>query len=151
MLTVQTTHTFYYLIKKGGIMSHISDLILMAGLIASLIHDVGHPGVTNSFLVSTKHAKAIRYNDTSVLENHHCAVGFKLLMDPQNDIFETLSEAQSWNVRQIIINMILATDISNHFEQLLAIQNNKKFPDDNKKDKQALMNILLYTADHAAP
>ena len=61
MLTVQTTHTFYYLIKKGGIMSHISDLILMAGLIASLIHDVGHPGVTNSFLVSTKHAKAIRF------------------------------------------------------------------------------------------
>jgi len=102
-------------------------------------------------LISTKHVKVIRYNDTSVLENHHCTVGFKLLMDPQNDIFETLSEAQSWNVRQIIINMILATDISNHFEQLLAIQNNKKFPDDNKKDKQALMNILLYTADHAAP
>mmetsp|Transcript_16987 Transcript_16987/g.14919 ORF Transcript_16987/g.14919 Transcript_16987/m.14919 type:complete len:133 (+) Transcript_16987:532-930(+) len=132
-------------------MSHISDLILMAGLIASLLHDVGHPGVTNSFLISTKHAKAIRYNDRNVLENHHCALGFKILMDPQNDILETLSEAQSWNVRQIIISMILSTDVSNHFEQLLEIQTNKKFPEDTKKDKQALMNLLLYASDHALP
>lgn len=46
-----------------------------------------------------KHTKALRYNDRNVLENHHCAIAFKLLLDPQNDIFELLSEAQYWNVR----------------------------------------------------
>jgi hypothetical protein len=61
------------------------------------------------------HTKALRYNDKSVLENHHCAIAFKLLLDPQNDIFELLSEAQYWNVRQIITKMILSSDISNHF------------------------------------
>ena len=65
----------------------------MAGLLACLLHDVAHPGMTNSFLISVKHAKAIRYNDLSVLENHHCAIAFKLLLDPINDIFELLSEA----------------------------------------------------------
>jgi hypothetical protein len=74
-------------------MKRLSDLNLMAGLIACLLHDVGHPGVTNGFLISIKHLKAIRYNDRSILENHHLAIGFKILLDPQNDIFESLSEA----------------------------------------------------------
>lgn len=65
----------------------------MAGFIACLMHDIGHPGVNNAFLIATKHPKAIRYNDKSILENHHCAMAFKLLLDPQNDIFELLSEA----------------------------------------------------------
>jgi len=74
-------------------MSHLSDLDLLAGLISCLLSNVGHPGVTNSFLINIKHLKALRYNDKSVLENHHLAIGFKILMDPQNDIFESLSEA----------------------------------------------------------
>jgi hypothetical protein len=50
-------------------------------------------GVNNQFLIAMKHTKALRYNDKNVLENHHCAIAFKLLLDPQNDIFELLSEA----------------------------------------------------------
>ncbi len=65
-----------------------------------------------------KHTKALRYNDKNVLENHHCAIAFKLLLDPQNDIFELLSEAQYWNVRQVITKMILSSDLSNHFNQI---------------------------------
>ena len=65
-----------------------------------------------------RHTKALRYNDKSVLENHHCAISFKLLLDPQNDIFELLSEAQYWNVRQTITKMILSSDLSNHFKQI---------------------------------
>jgi len=63
-------------------MSHLSDLNLMAGLISCIICDVGHPGVTNSFLINIKHLKALRYNDKSVLQNHHLAIGFKILLDP---------------------------------------------------------------------
>ena len=63
-------------------MAHLSDLNIMAGFLACLMHDMGHPGVTNSYLVATKHAKSIRYNDRSVLENHHLAMSFKLLLDP---------------------------------------------------------------------
>lgn len=105
----------------------------MAGFLSALLHDVAHPGVNNNFLIGIKHQKAIRYNDNSVLEHHHCAIAFKLLLDPKNDIFELLSEAQYWNVRQIIIKMILATDISKHFELIGAFKgrrSTKKFPED---------------------
>ena len=112
---IDTTRNFHYFVKYGELMSHLSDLQVMAGLLACMMHDVAHPGVNNNFLIGIKHQKALRYNDISVLENHHCAIAFKLLLDPKNDIFELLSEAQYWNVRQIITKMILSTDITNHF------------------------------------
>ena len=99
-------------------MTHFSDLNIMSAFLACLLCDIQHPGVTNSFLIAMRHTKALRYNDKSVLENHHCAIAFKLLLDPQNDVFELLSEAQYWGVRQTIIKMILSSDVSNHFEQI---------------------------------
>lgn len=63
-------------------MNHFSDLNIMAGFLAAMMADVAHPGVNNAFLIAMKHTKAVRYNDRSVLENHHCAIAFKLLLDP---------------------------------------------------------------------
>lgn len=135
-------------------MTYFSDLNLMAGLLACMTADVAHPGVNNPFLLAMRHTKAIRYNDRSVLEHHHCAIAFKLLLDPQNDIFELLSEAQYWNVRQIIIKMILATDVSSHFEQIMTFKSrcsSKKFPENTMEDKQLILNMTMYAADHANP
>jgi len=81
-------------------MAYFSDLNVMAGLLSCLLCDIAHPGVNNLFLLAMRHIKSVRYNDLSVLEHHHCAIGFKLLLDPANDIFELLSEAQYWHVRK---------------------------------------------------
>jgi len=113
---IDTTRNFHYFVKYGELMTHLSDLQVMAGFLSALLHDVAHPGVNNNFLIGIKHQKALRYNDISVLEHHHCSIAFKLLLDPKNDIFELLSEAQYWNVRQIIIKMILSTDVTKHFD-----------------------------------
>lgn len=110
----------------------------MACFLACFMHDISHPGVNNNFLIGVKHQKACRYNDRSVLEYHHCAIAFKLLLDPKNDIFELLSEAQYWNIRQIMIKMILATDISNNFDMISQFKgrmSTKKFPEDTPEDK----------------
>jgi hypothetical protein len=47
--------------------------------VAAVAHDVGHPGVNNAFLINIKDELAMRYNDISVLENHHCATLFRIL------------------------------------------------------------------------
>eukprot|EP00347_Sterkiella_histriomuscorum_P020903 403336019 len=149
---IEVTRNFHYFVKHGELMNHLSDLNVMAAFLSCLMHDLGHPGVNNSYLIATKHPKAVRYNDKSVLENHHCAMAFKLLLDPQNDIFELLSEAQYWNVRQTIIKMILATDISMHFDQIMAFRgrlSTKKFPEESNEDKQLILNLVLYASDHA--
>lgn len=82
MRAIEVTRNFNYFVKNGELINHLSDLNMLAGFLASLMHDIGHPGVNNGFLVAIKHPKALRYNDKSVLEYHHCAIAFKLLLDP---------------------------------------------------------------------
>ena len=63
---------------------------VMSAILASSIHDVDHPGVTNQYLVNTSSELAIIYNDESVLENHHLAVAFKLIQACHNPISRQL-------------------------------------------------------------
>ena len=113
----------------------------MSAIFASAIHDVDHPGVTNQFLINTSMSLslsqcipqntilcslffvesdlAIMYNDESVLENHHLAVAFKLLQANERNIFAHLTAKQIKTLRKMVIDMVLATDMSKHM-QLLA-------------------------------
>ena len=61
---------------------------------------------------------ALMYNDDAVLENHHLAVTFKLLQNPACDIFSSLSHKQRMSVRKMMIDMVLATDMSKHMKLL---------------------------------
>ena len=49
---------------------------------------------------------ALMYNDASVLENHHLAVGFKLLQEENCDIFQNLSRKQRQSLRKMVIDMV---------------------------------------------
>jgi len=46
------------------------------------------------------------YNDSSVLENHHLAVGFKLLQEENCDIFQNLTKKQRQSLRKMVIDMV---------------------------------------------
>ena len=52
---------------------------VMALLLAGAMHDVAHPGTNNAFQVNAGADIAMRYNDHAVLENFHCATGFRLM------------------------------------------------------------------------
>lgn len=58
------------------------------------------------------------YNDESVLENHHLAVAFKLLQEDNCNIFVNLSDKQRQTLRKMVIDMVLATDMSKHMSLL---------------------------------
>lgn len=49
---------------------------------------------------------ALMYNDESVLENHHLAVGFKLLQEENCDIFQNLAKKQRQTLRRMVIDMV---------------------------------------------
>lgn len=49
---------------------------------------------------------ALMYNDESVLENHHLAVGFKLLQEENCDIFQNLTKKQRQTLRRMVIDMV---------------------------------------------
>jgi hypothetical protein len=49
---------------------------------------------------------ALMYNDESVLENHHLAVGFKLVQNEDCDIFANLTKKQRTTLRKMVIDMV---------------------------------------------
>uniref|UniRef100_A0A4W4EEH2 Phosphodiesterase n=1 Tax=Electrophorus electricus TaxID=8005 RepID=A0A4W4EEH2_ELEEL len=111
----QSTHV---LLSTPALDAVFTDLEILAALFAAAIHDVDHPGVSNQFLINTNSELALMYNDESVLENHHLAVGFKLLHEENCDIFLNLSKRQRQSLRKLVIDMVLATDMSKHMSLL---------------------------------
>lgn len=61
---------------------------------------------------------ALRYNDISPLENHHCSVAFNILEDSTANIFRSFTADVYKSVREGIIRCILATDMARHNEIL---------------------------------
>uniref|UniRef100_A0A5F9CR34 Phosphodiesterase n=1 Tax=Oryctolagus cuniculus TaxID=9986 RepID=A0A5F9CR34_RABIT len=112
---VQSTHV---LLSTPALEAVFTDLEILAAIFASAIHDVDHPGVSNQFLINTNSELALMYNDSSVLENHHLAVGFKLLQEENCDIFQNLTKKQRQSLRKMVIdivlqNMVHCADLSN--------------------------------------
>lgn len=84
-------------------------------LLAGCCHDHEHPGFNNVFLMETKHELALRYNDVSVLENHHVASSFALLANDKYNITKWFNKEAFKKFRKIMIGCILETDMSKHF------------------------------------
>ena len=67
------------------------DIVLMSKLLgcylAATIHDYGHRGVNNDFLIKTSDPLALLYNDVSPMENHHVAAAFILMQEEQYAFF----------------------------------------------------------------
>ena len=61
-------------------------------------------------------------NDRSVLENMHASTIFKIATEKEGcDVFESIPRKHFVKMRNIIIDMILATDLSKHFENLTTL------------------------------
>ncbi|CRH02466.1 phosphodiesterase gamma, putative [Plasmodium relictum] len=96
----------------------LQDNEMAAFFIASLGHDIGHFGRTNIFLKNCSNFLSIIYNDKSILENYHCSYLFHILLKEENNIFKNESSKTLLTLRQQIIELILATDMSKHIKIL---------------------------------
>ena len=88
---------------------------VLVALLAALGHDIDHPGANNMYFQKTGHIMAQTCNDTSVLENYHSYMLFKLLGKPENDILVNLSGPERQRLRKAIIETIMGTDMTKHF------------------------------------
>ncbi|NXP75897.1 PDE4D phosphodiesterase, partial [Ramphastos sulfuratus] len=154
---VQSTHV---LLSTPALEAVFTDLEILAAIFASAIHDVDHPGVSNQFLINTNSELALMYNDSSVLENHHLAVGFKLLQEENCDIFQNLTKKQRQSLRKMVIDIVLATDMSKHMNLLADLKTmveTKKVTSsgvlllDNYSDRIQVLQNMVHCADLSNP
>merc|ERR1719376_1106584 len=148
------------LLNSPALESVFTPLEIMAAIFASSIHDVDHPGLTNQYLINTGSELALMYNDESVLENHHLAVAFKLLQNPNCDIFSNLAKKQRQTLRKMVIDMVLATDMSKHMSLLADLKTmveTKKVAGsgvlllDNYTDRIQVLQNIVHCADLSGP
>ncbi|KAG9489284.1 hypothetical protein GDO78_005335 [Eleutherodactylus coqui] len=112
-------HATAYFLCKERVKQSLDQIDEVAALIAATVHDVDHPGRTNSFLCNAGSELAILYNDTAVLESHHAALAFQLTTrDDKCNIFKNMERNEYRTLRQAIIDMVLATEMTKHFEHV---------------------------------
>eukprot|EP00095_Tigriopus_kingsejongensis_P004170 maker-scaffold53_size449031-snap-gene-2.12 protein:Tk04170 transcript:maker-scaffold53_size449031-snap-gene-2.12-mRNA-1 annotation:"camp-specific 3 -cyclic isoform f-like isoform x2" len=153
-------HSTNILLHSPALNGVFTPLEILGGLFAAAIHDVDHPGLTNQYLINTSSELALMYNDESVLENHHLAVAFKLVQNQDCDIFINLSKKQRQTLRKMVIDMVLATDMSKHMSLLADLKTmveTKKVAGsgvlllDNYTDRIQVLQNMVHCADLAGP
>eukprot|EP00980_Cylindrotheca_fusiformis_P024587 scaffold12118_cov138-Cylindrotheca_fusiformis.AAC.4 len=83
-------------------------------ILAALVHDVDHSGVSNFQLIKEKHKLASIFKDKSVAEQNSIVLAWDILMDPCFRDFRRTIYAAPFELerfRQLMANTVLATDI----------------------------------------
>ncbi|XP_067330259.1 dual specificity calcium/calmodulin-dependent 3',5'-cyclic nucleotide phosphodiesterase 1C isoform X2 [Channa argus] len=144
------TQTVHYLLLKTGMVHWLTELEIFAMIFAAAVHDYEHTGTTNNFHIQTRSDTAILYNDRSVLESHHVSAAYRLLQeDDEMNILYNLSKDDWRELRALVVEMVLATDMSCHFQQVKAMKNFLQQPEGI--DKAKALSLLLHTADISHP
>ncbi|XP_074550081.1 dual specificity calcium/calmodulin-dependent 3',5'-cyclic nucleotide phosphodiesterase 1A [Halichoeres trimaculatus] len=150
MHAADVTQTIHYLLLKTGIVHWLTELEIFAIIFAAAIHDYEHTGTTNNFHIQTRSDTAMLYNDRAVLENHHVSAAYRLLQDDEEmNIFSSLSKDDWRELRNLVVEMVLATDMSCHFQQIKAMKSLLQQPE--VIDKPKALSLLLHTADISHP
>jgi len=103
-------------LASGGAGEYFNFQDILAILVGAISHDVAHGGTNNAFLVNTGAKLAITYNDHSPLENMHASVCFELLNEKGNFFLDMMKPEDYKKFRTKVIDNILATDMTHHFE-----------------------------------
>ncbi|XP_037395548.1 calcium/calmodulin-dependent 3',5'-cyclic nucleotide phosphodiesterase 1A isoform X2 [Pygocentrus nattereri] len=143
------TQTAHYLMLHTGIMHWLTELEILAMVFAAAIHDFEHTGTTNNFHIQTRSEVAILYNDRSVLENHHVSAAYRLMQEDEMNILVNLSKDDWRELRTLVIEMVMSTDMSCHFQQIKTMRNSLQQPEGI--DKAKALSLMLHAADISHP
>lgn len=144
------TQTVHYMLYSAGIGNWLTELEAFATLFAAIIHDYEHTGTTNNFHVMSRSETALIYNDRSVLENHHISAAFRLLTDDDQNILSSLSKEEYKEFRLLVIEMVLATDMTSHFQQVKTMKTALSHHDFSL-DKAKALSLILHCCDISHP
>uniref|UniRef100_A0A8C8SDV0 High affinity cGMP-specific 3',5'-cyclic phosphodiesterase 9A n=1 Tax=Pelusios castaneus TaxID=367368 RepID=A0A8C8SDV0_9SAUR len=96
-----------------------------------------------NYQINARTELAVRYNDISPLENHHCAVAFQIIAQPECNIFSNVNQEQFKWIRQGIITLILATDMARHAEILDSFKEKINNFDYSNEDHVTCLKMVL--------
>nr|CCA15145.1 conserved hypothetical protein [Albugo laibachii Nc14] len=128
---------------------NLDHSVILIGLIVAAAHDISHPGVSNGFLISTRSKLAITYSDDSILERMHLAELYRILSHEKYDIFSHMAVSAKSEMRKLVIQMILATDLSRLFSHITKLKSKRFAVTEESRGLEVglIMETLLMLSD----
>ncbi|CEG48536.1 camp-specific 3-cyclic [Plasmopara halstedii] len=102
-------HTLFMLLNSTNLGEKISQHNQIGALLAAVMHDVEHVGLTNDYLIKTNHPIAQKYSSKAPMESKHMDLALQAALDPRFHILSKMSQANQKQVLEVIRDSILAT------------------------------------------
>lgn len=137
----------HFYIHRGLMRKWMTDLEVLALYLACICHDYKHPGVNSNFLINRGDPLAVRYNDRSVLESFHVAESFAVIQSM--NLLEHFSREDQTELRKLMIDCVLATDMTGHFKHVSEFQSKVDIGFDFEKasDRMVIFQMCIKCAD----
>lgn len=137
-------------LSTNSLQTHLTAFQTLGLLVAALGHDVGHPGVTNAFMIKYSAPTAQVFNERSVLELFHSAVFINKILSinwPTLLNIQTVPGADL-TLKKLITSCILATDMAEHFEYIDKLATfNLNCNESNSNTVKLISSLLIKCAD----
>jgi len=118
----QVTHAVLWFSTQSRWFNGADTNAVLGLYLAAMGHDVGHIGKNNGFCVKAEHDISLIWNEASVLENMSAATTLAC-MRGKACFLDGFDKSSSWKqLRQFIIQFILATDIKDHMASVKKIR-----------------------------
>ena len=122
----------------------------MAMIVTAICHDMGHSGRSNTFNVKAQTPLSLLYKDQPVMETFHCSSAIKTMAKPNCNILESLDNNLLHDFWILVINSILATDMSQHqkiIDEVSRRIGDNKLDLSNPQNRASMLKIIVKTAD----
>ncbi|CAM2113031.1 cGMP-specific 3',5'-cyclic phosphodiesterase isoform X1 [Caretta caretta] len=147
-----TAQCMFAALKSGKLQNKLTDLEILALLIAALSHDLDHRGVNNSYIQRSEHPLAQLYCH-SIMEHHHFDQCLMILNSPGNQILSNLSIEEYKATLKMIKQAILATDLALYFKrrgEFFELLQKKQFNWEDPLQKELFLAMLMTACDLSA-
>ncbi|XP_032364453.1 cGMP-specific 3',5'-cyclic phosphodiesterase isoform X2 [Etheostoma spectabile] len=147
-----TAQSMFALLKSGRFQNYLSDLEVLALMIATLCHDLDHRGVNNSYIQRSDHPLAQLYCH-STMEHHHFDQCLMILNSSGNQILSGLSLDEYKATLKMIERAILATDLALYMKrrgEFFELTKNSQFVWEDENHRELLRSMLMTACDISA-
>uniref|UniRef100_A0AAQ5Z2E6 Phosphodiesterase n=1 Tax=Amphiprion ocellaris TaxID=80972 RepID=A0AAQ5Z2E6_AMPOC len=147
-----TAQCMFALLKSGRLLNNLSDVEVLALMIATLSHDLDHRGVNNSYIQRSDHPLAQLYCH-STMEHHHFDQCLMILNSPGNQILSGLSLDEYKATLKMIERAILATDLALYMKrrgEFFELTKNSQFVWEDEHHRDLLRSMLMTACDISA-
>ena len=147
---IDVTQFMAYQIHSTGLVNTFTKFEIFALLVSCICHDANHDGFSNQYNVKAQTPLGILFRNQSVMETHHCTVMISIMTRDESNLLHSLDESETTKMWSLLINLILATDMSKHFQ--IVEQGNEMIAEKrqwqkSEADRLLVMELLIKAAD----